>query len=192
MDVIGPFKVLTRPLTLKPKGRKPPGLGPKVSVAAVQVSPDGPDLVGSLPALISTAGLRDVDKDGLLELSTSSSNMWLGAYSTNLCLEFDLPAATPLAAIELWNYNAVWETTRGVRRADVAVSSDGTTWQTVLHGAQIVEAEGTSDYDEPTVLKLNGVTARKVRLENLEPLGTDGKVGLGKVVFHRTATTGTP
>ncbi len=182
--------MLTRPLTLKPKGRKPPALGPTVGVAAVHLSPTADE--ANLPALINPAGLRDLDKDGLREQSTSPTNMWLGAYTASLCLEFDLPVATPLAAIEVWNYNAVWETVKGVRKADVAVSSDGTTWQTVLRGAEIAEAEGTSDYDEPTVLKLNGVTARKVRLENLVPMGSDGKVGLSKVIFHRATASGTP
>ena len=32
----------------------------------------------------------------------------------------------------MWNYNAEWETTDGIRKADVAVSPDGTTWETVL------------------------------------------------------------
>ena len=47
-----------------------------------------------------------------------------------------------LGAIEVWNYNAEWQTADGVRKADVAVSPDGTTWQTVLRGAEFAEAEG--------------------------------------------------
>jgi hypothetical protein len=181
--------VLTRPLTLKPKGRKPPALGPMVSVAAMHLSPAADET--GLPVLVNTAGLRDWDKDGLLEQSTSPTNMWLGVWTTNLCLEFDLPGPVPLTAVEVWNYNAVWETDKGLRKTDVAVSSDGTTWQTILRGAEIAEADGTAHYDEPTVLKLNGVTARKVRFENTVPWSTDGKVGLSKVVFHQAAGPGT-
>ena len=95
--------------------------------------------------------------------------MWRGAWTKNLCLEFELPEAVPLGAIEVWNYNGEWQTADGIRKADVAVSSDGTNWQTVLRGAEFAEADGNADYDEPTVLKLEGVAARKVRFENIVP-----------------------
>ena len=85
----------------------------------------------------------------------------------------------------MWNYNAEWQTSDGMRKADVAVSPDGTTWQTVLRGAEFAEAEGNADYDEPVRLKLNGATVRKVRFENLVPWNGSGKVGLSAVVFHQ-------
>ena len=102
-----------------------------------------------------------------------------------------LPEPAPLAAIEVWNFNGEWQTTNGIRKADVAVSGDGTTWQTVLRGAEFAEAEGSAGYDTPTVLKLNGVTARKVRFENIVPWSASGKVGLSEVVFHEAAGSGT-
>ncbi len=174
---------MTRPLTLKPRARKAPVLGPKVRVQAVHLSPAADET--ALPAIVNGAGLGDTDQDGLLEHSVDPAGMWLGAWSSGLCLEFDFPEAVPLAAIELWNYNAEWQTTNGIRKADVVVSADGKTWQTVLRGAEIAEAEGTGDYDEPAILKLNGVTAAKVRIEKVVPWGTSGKVGLSEVVFHQ-------
>ena len=187
VDVISPFQVLTRPLTLKPKDRKPPALGPAVGIAAVRASPASGE--ADLPALANVAGLRDIDKDGLLEQDTVRSNMWLGSWTADLRLEFDLSEAGPLAAIEVWNFNGNWQTTNGLRKADIAVSPDGTSWQTVVRGAEFAEADGIADYDEPTVLKLNGVTARKVRLENLVPWSNSGQVGLSKVIFHGPAGT---
>ena len=121
----------------------------------------------------------------MLEQDTAAKNMWRGACSTNLSLEFELPEPVALGAIEVWNYNAEWQTSDGVRKADVAVSPDGTTWQTVLRGAEFAEAEGNADYDEPIQLKLKGATARKVRFENIVPWSDSGKVGLSKVVFHQ-------
>ena len=135
--------------------------------------------------LINGAGLSDRDKDGLLEQDTAVTNMWRGDCAANLSLEFELAEPVALGTIEVWNYNGEWQTTEGVRKADVAVSSDGTTWQTVLRGAEFAEAEGTSDYDEPIRLKLQGATVRKVRFENIVPWNDKGKVGLSKVVFHQ-------
>ena len=86
--------------------------------------------------LINGAGLRDWDKDGLLEQDTDPGNMWRGSCASNLCLEFELPEPVALGAVEVWNYNADWQTGDGMRKADVAVSSDGTTWDTVLRGAE--------------------------------------------------------
>jgi len=174
--------VLTRQLTLKASGRKPPDLGPKVRVEAAHLSPAGET---GLMALVNGAGLRDWRKDGLLAHDTTKKHMWQGVCATNLALEFELPEPVPLGVIEVWNYNAEWQTADGVRKADVAVSPDGTTWQTVLRGAEFAEAEGNPGYDEPTRLKLNGATARKVRFENIVPWGGSGKVGLSKVVFHQ-------
>jgi hypothetical protein len=175
--------VVTRQLTLKATGRKPPELGPKVRVEAAHLNPPGDD--AALAVLLNDAGLSDRDKDGLLKHDTAAKNMWRGACSTNLSLEFELPGPVALGTIEVWNYNAEWQTQDGVRKADVAMSSDGTTWQTVLRGAEFAEAEGNAGYDEPIRLKLNGATARKVRFENIVPWGGSGKVGLSKVVFHQ-------
>ncbi len=177
--------MLTRQLTLKPSGRKPPELGPKVRVEAVHLNPAGDET--GLAALIKRPGLRDTDRDGLLEQDTAPKNMWRGACATNLSLEFELPEPVALGAIEVWNYNAEWQTGDGVRKADVAVSPDGTTWETVLRGAEFAEAEGIADYDEPIQLKLKGATVRKVRFENIVPWNGKGKVGLSKVVFHQAA-----
>jgi hypothetical protein len=179
--------VLTRQLTLKASDRKPPELGPKVRVEAVHVNPAGDDK--ALMVLVNGAGLSDWDNDGLLEQDTAAKNMWRGDCATNLSLEFELAEPAALGTIEVWNYNAEWQTGDGVRKADVAVSSDGTTWQTVLRGAEFAEAEGNSDYDEPIRLKLQGATVRKVRFENVVPWNDKGKVGLSKVVFHQAVGT---
>jgi F5/8 type C domain len=175
--------LVTRQLTLKASDRKPPELGPRVRVEAVHLNPPGDEK--GLSVLINGAGLSDRDKDGLLEQDTAATNMWRGDCAANLSLEFELAEPVALGTIEVWNYNGEWQTTEGVRKADVAVSSDGTTWQTVLRGAEFAEAEGTSDYDEPIRLKLQGATVRKVRFENIVPWNDKGKVGLSKVVFHQ-------
>ena len=175
--------MLTRQLTLKASGRKPPELGPKVRVEVAHLSPAGDET--GLAGIVNGAALRVWDKDGLLEHDIAAKNMWRGLCSTNLNLEFELPEPVALGTVEVWNYNAEWQTTDGLRKADVAESPDGTTWQTVLRGAEFAEAEGNADYDEPIRLKLNGATARKVRFENIVPWNASGKVGLSAVVFHQ-------
>ena len=175
--------MLTHQVTLKPSGRKPPDLGPKVRIEAVRLNPAGDDK--GLAALVSPAGLWDSDRDGLLEQDTSSKHMWRGACAANPSLEFELPESVALGAIEVWNYNADWQTKDGIRKADVAVSPDGTSWETVLRGAEFAEAEGNPDYDEPIQLKLKGAMVRKVRFENIVPWNDKGNVGLSKVVLHQ-------
>jgi hypothetical protein len=186
VNFVSPFEVLTRTLTLRSGDRKPPPLGPPVAVAAVHLSPAADE--AGLPPIINGSGLRARNKDGLMAHDSVRTNMWLGAWTKDLSIEFELPEATPLAAIQVWNYNGQWQTAKGIRAADVAVSSDGSNWQTVLRGAEFAEADGTADYDEPTVLKLEGVATRKVRFENIVPLSASGKVGLSEVVFHRAGS----
>ena len=176
--------MLTRQVTLKPKGRKPPELGPAARVEAVRLSP-GADETG-LDAIINGAGLRGSAMGGLLKHGTDPSTMWQGACTPGLKIEFDLAQPVSLAALEVWNFNADWQTANGIRKADVALSADGSTWQTVLSGVEFAEAEGTADYDTPAVLKLNGAIACKVRFENIVPWNSSAKIGLSKVVFHRS------
>lgn len=171
-------------MTLKPKGRKPPGLGPVARVEAVRLSPAADET--GLKAIIEGAGLRGSALDGLPKHGTDPSTMWQGACAPGLKIEFELSQPVSLAALEVWNFNAGWQTANGIRKADVALSADGSTWQTVLSGAEFAEAEGTPDYDTPAVLKLNGALARKVRLENIVPWNSSGKVGLSKVLFHQS------
>lgn len=130
--------------------------------------------------------MADMDGDGLLEHGCETKDMWSALCTPDLFVEFELPEAVPLACVAVWNYNDSWQTTNGVHRADIKVSADGSTWQTVLSGAEFLEAEGNADYDQPTVLKLNGAVARKVRFENLVPFGTGANVGISEVSFHET------
>ena len=172
-------------MTLKPKGRKPPELGPVARVQAVRLSPAADET--GLKAIINDAGLSGPVTEGLPRHGTDPSTMWQGACTPGLKIEFELSRPVCLGAVQVWNFNADWQTANGIRKADVAVSADGSTWQTVLSGAEFAEAEGTSDYDTPAVLKLNGALACKVRFENIVPWNSSGKVGLSKVVFRQAA-----
>jgi hypothetical protein len=176
--------VLTaHPVTLKARNRKPPELGPKVRVEAARLAPPGDD--SALLPVINGAGLRDWQRNGLKTHDTNPKNMWLASGSDNLAVEFELPEPVAIEAIEVWNYNDEWATSNGVRKADIAVSADGKTWQTVLRGAQFAEADGSLDYDTPILLRLTNTTVLKARFENMVGWGTAGKVGLSEVVFHQ-------
>jgi hypothetical protein len=179
---------VTRPSTLKARDRKPPALGSKVRVEAAHLSPAADE--SGLPNLINGSGLLEIG--GLKAHGTNASDMWLGDWKNNLAIEFELPETVPLAAVEVWNFNADWQTTNGIRKADVAVSADGASWQTVLRAVEFAEAEGTADYDSPVVLKLDGVKARKVRFENIVPRSSGGKVGLSEVLFHQAGSQAGP
>lgn len=180
-----PFQVATRQLTLKAKDRKPPVLGPEVRVAAAHLHPEAEET--QLQALINGSGLSDRRKDGFLEHSIDPAAMWRGALAPGLSIEFELAETAALGAIQVWNYNLPWQTADGIRKADIAVSADGNTWRTVVSGAEFPEADGTEDYDQPALFKLNGVTARKVRFENIVTWENTGKVGLSEVVFYSAA-----
>ncbi len=176
--------LLPRPLALKARDRKPPELGPIVRAEAVRAAAAGDER--QLAMLIKPAGLSDWDNDGLKEMGNDPGGMWQGPWPGVSTLEFELPEPVPLAAIEVWNFNGAWQTTNGLRRADVAVSADGASWQTVLRSADFAQADGRDDYDDPVILKLKDVTARKVRFENMSTWG-GSKLGLSKVMFHQAA-----
>lgn len=181
-----PFVVLKQPVVLKAKDRKPATTNPKVRVSSVRSNAPEPGV--NLAAIADGSGLADTDGDKLFEHDCEKKNMWMAQRVPDLFVEFELPETVPLATVEIWNLNDPWQTTNGVRRADVRVSTDGSTWQTVLAGAELAEAEGGPDYDQPTVLQLNGVKARRVRFENLASFGTGSTVGLSEVVFREAVS----
>jgi hypothetical protein len=175
---------MPRPLTLKAKDAKPVDLGPNVRVEGVQLTPPNPE-AKTMP-IVDGTGLAD--KDGFKRHNNNPKSMWLGECTA---IEFDLAEPASLAAIEVWNYNAEEQTGNGLRKADIAVSTDGSTWQTVLRDVEFAEADGRAGYDNPVVVKLNGVKASKVRFENLSSWGSDKKIGLSEVVFHSSPGTQT-
>jgi hypothetical protein len=84
-------------------------------------------------------------------------------------LVFDLERTAEIESLQIWNYNEPGYTVRGIAQADVSVWTADGGWKTVLRQAKLEQAEGTDDYDEPTLLTFTPTQAQKVRLENLTP-----------------------
>ena len=124
----------------------------------------------------------------MLEHSTARDGMWVcDTEKVKDGIVFDLPAdGQMLESIAVWNYNKPAYTDLGVQRADIAVWTAKDGWKTVLKGATFQEAEGSDDYDEPTLLTFKPVRAEKVRFGNLTPFNPDMKqVGLSEVCFYQ-------
>lgn len=142
----------------------------------------------SLKTLVDGSGLGNYDSDQLLEHSAHESGMWVAdAQNVKDGIVFDLPAdGQMLESIAVWNYNKPAYTDLGVQKADIAVWTAKDGWKTVLKGATLQEAEGSDDYDEPTLLTFNPIYAEKVRFENLTAFNPDmNQVGLSEVCFYQ-------
>jgi len=110
--------------------------------------------------------------------------MWRTARSDGRSwIEFDLGQAQSIGTICLFNYNDGWFTDRGVSKADISIWTQDTGWQKIRDDLPIAQAQGSEDYDEPTVVQLDGVKARKVRFDDLASFGDPDYVGLSKVQF---------
>ena len=178
----GPFKVLAHAIWIKGDERKPPITGEAITAEWVKASSvhPGNDAIN----LISPEGLRDRDHDGLNEHGCDTDNMWLSEKGqTDGWVEFDLGAVRKVGNVIIWNLNDAWHTDRGVQKADLSVWTEGTGWRKIQEGLSLCEAEGGDDYDEPTIVKLDAVEARKVRLDNLANFGDADHIGLSKVQF---------
>jgi hypothetical protein len=135
------------------------------------------------------------------------NNMWhsLVGKVKNEYLLFDLVRPYRLQSMKVWNYNDYhldmhhW---RGVKQADIYISSTGRgtpldhpeAWKLVAEDMQFEPGTGTSEYDTPTQIPLNDVTARFVAIVIDEALGHDPRdtdatrdvgdlVGLSEVQF---------
>lgn len=139
--------------------------------------------------LVDSKGLLDSDADGLMECSIQEESMaLLDGAAVKDGLVFDLGGSHLLESVLIWNYNKPANTGMGTAKAKVSVWTEAGGWQTVVEEAEILEAEGTPDYDEPTVLRWAPVTAQKVRLENMVCFnGQTNSLGLSKIRFYSPA-----
>jgi hypothetical protein len=167
---------------IKEDDRKPPVTGEEITAKAVQAgsSDTGFEAVN----LINHSGLRDRDADSLEEHSVDPANMWRsGKGDTATWLEFDLGEVQSLSAVCLWNHNDAWFTDRGVRKADISIWRQDAGWRKIHDDLALEQAQGSDDYDEPMVVRLDGVKAQKIRFDDLASFGDPDYIGLSEVQF---------
>ena len=164
--------------------RKAPLTGKQVP--AVTARADSSHLDMTVEHILDGSGLADGDGDGLLEHGETPEDMWLsGEGRTRGWVEFDLGRVYELGSILVWNYNERGRTKRGVKKADISVWTQDSGWQRIFDDFEFDEAEGSFDYDEPILVKFDGVKAQKVRFDDLANLGDEEYVGLSEVRFFQ-------
>ncbi len=164
--------------------RKAPLTGKQIQPVTARA--DSSHLDMTVEHIVDGTGLADEDKDGLLEHGETPEDMWLSETSpTNSWIEFDLGGVYELGSILVWNYNERGQTKRGVKGADISVWTTETGWQKILDDFEFAEAEGSFDYDEPTLVKFDGVKAQRVRFDDLFSFGDEDYVGLSEVRFFQ-------
>ncbi|NQT41057.1 MAG: DUF4457 domain-containing protein, partial [Planctomycetes bacterium] len=108
--------------------------------------------------------------------------MWLSAAGdTTPTVTFDLGGVHAVDSLELYNYNELNITSRGVAQAEILVSNDNVTYSSL----------GTFDFDQATgnganpgqFVSLGGVQARYVQLGVVANYGDAGYTGLNEVAF---------
>ncbi|MDH7600459.1 MAG: hypothetical protein QHH07_12645, partial [Sedimentisphaerales bacterium] len=187
-QVAGPFKVRSQPYVLKFVNRYLPHTGQQVLPARAIVYA-GPQECNAA-ALIDGQGLMQRDQDELIEHDTDPNHMFLlssGLKATQIELEFVEPVELDLMLV--WNYNEVDRTDLGLRQADIQIWGQDSGWQLVARGVSFGRAEGTDDYDEPTVVRLNGLKASRVRFDRIAGFSRSGRIGLSEVQFFQPRPT---
>jgi hypothetical protein len=136
--------------------------------------------------IVDGAGLADGDGDGLLEHDQNPENMWLSGEGPTIgWVEFDLGDVYELGSILLWNYNVKDHTKLGVNRTDISVWTPEAGWQKIFDDFGFTEAEGSFEYDEPILVRFDGVKAQRVRFDDLANFSDEQYVGLSEVQFFR-------
>ncbi|AQT68203.1 hypothetical protein STSP2_01358 [Anaerohalosphaera lusitana] len=134
-------------------------------------------------ALIAGTDLKDNDLDGLKEHSKESESMWASDDPVD-SLTFQLESSQELETVFVYNYNHPYLTGSGIKTADVQVWQDGS-WKTVKKGFELEPAQGSEDYDMPSVIELEPVKTDKVRFANLITFNDAAPIGLSEVAFYK-------
>jgi len=117
--------------------------------------------------------------------STESADMWLALPGDEpLYIQYEFDCLYKLHELLVWNYNVQFEPVLGFGLKDVTIqySQDGADW-TVLGDVEFARATATQDYAANTVVDLQGVAARFVRLTVNSGWGAMGQFGLSEVRF---------
>ena len=175
---------ITAAIGLRIKRARPSSRGVGKRIEMVKVTASSRDPACPEERLIDGSGWSDVDADGLAEHDVLAAHMWRTQPGSRLgWLEFDLGRDYCLGEIRVWNYNADGARKKGVARADISVWTAAAEWKRIGKGLRFQEAQDRFDYDEPVSVRLSGVMAQKVRLENLANQGGGEQAGLSEVRF---------
>ncbi len=168
---------------VKAFGREPPSTGAQILPVTATAGAMASASVAILQ-VIDGNGIGDPDHDGLLEHDESPEGMWLGGMDAITdSIEFDFGTVRNIGSILVWNYNEIGKTEHGIQRTDISVWALNTGWTKIYEDFEFAEAEGSFDYDEPVLVKLNGVKAQKVRFDDLTGFCSEAYIGLSEVQF---------
>jgi hypothetical protein len=154
---------------------------------------------------VNGAGLGGDTHTATLADGYGGKTMWLTTnQASNLngvkgqFLQIDLADVYHVSKLRVWNYNQKWTppaTVRGIKTADVLVSTDGTNFTTAVNDATLTQAPGTDTYDTPdTVYLPSAPAARYIRIvaeSNFGPDAYGNYVGLSEVKVFGEAASGT-
>ncbi len=135
---------------------------------------------------------KTVDGSGLNadgQHSTANSDMWAATTGGTepVYIQYEFDKIYKLYKLYVWNYNVQFEALLGFGFKDVTVeySQDGVDW-TLLKEVQFAQATAKATYTANTVVDLEGVGAKYVRLTANSGYGVMGSYGLSEVRFLYT------
>ncbi len=138
-------------------------------------SDQGPDKV------VDGSGLDEDDQH-----STNPDTMWVGSPVAGEppYIQFEFDRVYKLYEMLVWNYNLAFEMFLGfgIKDATVEYSENGTDW-TVLGDVVLNQAPGNNRYTYGTVIPLEGVPAKYVRLNIVSSYLSTASHGLAEVRF---------
>jgi len=125
--------------------------------------------------------------------STTYTDMWLvqaDPEETLVYIQFEFDDVYDVYEMWVWNYNVIFEPILnfGVKNVIIEYSVNGTDW-VAWGGAELAQAPAGANYAANTILDLEGISARYVRLTILDAWGPLGQVGLSEVRFFSGQTT---
>jgi hypothetical protein len=117
---------------------------------------------------------------------TLSSTMWLSAADGQqpTWIQYEFDGVYAVSEMWVWNYNSQFEYLLGygLKEVTLAYSEDGADW-TTLGNVEFSQGSSRSDYGYNTVVDLDGVVAKYVRLTAQSNWGESGQYGLSEVRF---------
>ncbi|UCD51733.1 MAG: discoidin domain-containing protein, partial [Phycisphaerales bacterium] len=121
--------------------------------------------------------------------STLNTDMWVGSPPAGelAYIQYEFDQVYKLHELMVWNYNVMFELMLGFGFKDVTIeySENGTDWA-VLKDVQFAQGTAKAGYTANTIVDLEGVAARAVRLTANTGYGPMGQFGLSEVRFLYT------
>ncbi len=182
-DIKGPFEIRQKACVLRPNIDAEMLTGPIVEIASIDVDSNQVQAM----KMVDSSGVTPSGQSSIYAHGTDLQTMWVSEKGKKTgSIQFNLNSVSNLDIIKIWNYNSVSGAPGiSIIRADISVWTETGGWKKIIDDQRFIEGPGQKGYNWPAIVKLGGVKASRVRIDDIVNAGGES-IGLSEVKIYKS------